>query len=112
MLWLWQLMAESRRPLFEEIPASQSGITWVHENARSEKRYLPEALGPDCAFLDYDNDGWMDIYLVNYGPSDFYTRPRPVRSAQYRNKRDGPCADVSLKAGVAGNIFGEGAGVG
>src|SRR5262245_30140468 len=47
-------------PLFEEIPPSASGITWTHENARSPQRFLPESLGPGCAFLDYDNDGWMD----------------------------------------------------
>src|SRR5689334_16631153 len=43
---------------FEEIPASASGITWVHDNAMSEQRYLPETLGPGGAFFDYDNDGW------------------------------------------------------
>src|SRR5690242_1911987 len=57
-------------PAFEEIPASVSGITWTHDNAMSEQRYLPETLGPGGAFLDYDNDGWMDIYFVNYGPCD------------------------------------------
>src|SRR5687768_6304883 len=57
---------------FEEVAASASGITWVHDNAMSEQRYLPETLGPGGAFFDYDNDGWMDIYLVNYGVSDFY----------------------------------------
>ena len=41
----------------------------------SESRFLPEALGPGCAFLDYDNDGWMDIFLVNSGPSDFWKPP-------------------------------------
>src|SRR5947209_18735128 len=56
-------------PLFSLVPASVSGINWVHENAMSESHFLPEALGPGCAFLDYDNDGWMDIFLVNSGPS-------------------------------------------
>src|SRR5215510_12454399 len=56
-------------PVFEEIPGSASGITWVHDNAISPDRYLPETMGPGCAFLDYDNDGWMDIYLVNSGTS-------------------------------------------
>src|SRR5919202_1572146 len=54
----------SSAPIFEEVPASASGITWVHDNAMSAQRYLPETLGPGCAFFDYDNDGWMDIYLV------------------------------------------------
>ena len=36
------------------------------------RKYLPETIGAGCAFLDYDNDGWMDIYLVNSGKCDFY----------------------------------------
>jgi len=112
LLWLGQPWANSQKPLFEEIPPSQSGITWVHENARSEKRYLPETLGPGCAFFDYDNDGWMDIYLVNYGPSDFYKPPKPLHSALYRNNRDGTFTDVTEKAGVAANMFAMGATVG
>jgi len=67
----------AKEPLFAEVPASASGITWAHENAMSPSRFLPEALGPGCAFLDYDNDGWMDIFLVNSGPSDFYKPAMP-----------------------------------
>ncbi|MEJ7711823.1 MAG: VCBS repeat-containing protein [Pyrinomonadaceae bacterium] len=58
----------SAPPLFEEVAPAASGITWSHDNGMSPERYLPETLGPGCAFLDYDNDGWMDIYLVNSGP--------------------------------------------
>ncbi|MBL8233599.1 MAG: CRTAC1 family protein [Bryobacterales bacterium] len=96
-------------PMFEEIPASKSGITWVHDNALSESRFMPEAIGPGCAFFDFDNDGWMDIYLVNSGPSDFYKPKAPIRNALYRNNRDGTFTDVTLKAGVAGANFGMGA---
>jgi hypothetical protein len=91
-------------PLFSEVPASASGIGWVHENAMSPSRFLPEALGPGCAFLDYDNDGWMDIFLVNSGPSDFYKPPKPLRNALYKNNRDGTFSDVTEKAGVSGAI--------
>src|SRR5438552_2831455 len=98
--------------LFEEVPASKSGITFVHENAMSAERYLPETLGPGCAFLDYDDDGWMDIYIVNSGPSDFYTPKTPLRNALYRNNRDGTFTDVTEKAGVAGGTFGMGVAVG
>src|SRR5262249_31355342 len=66
--------------LFEEVPANASGITWVHDNAMSNERYLPETLGPGCAFLDYDNDGWMDVYLVNYGACDFFKPSKPIRN--------------------------------
>src|ERR1041384_3250409 len=99
-------------PLFEEIPAAASGITWVHENAMSKERYLPEALGPGCAFLDYDNDGWMDIYLVNSGPCDFFQPLKPLRNALYKNNRDGTFVDVTGKAAVSGGTFGMGVAVG
>ena len=99
-------------PLFEEIPPSASGISWTHDNAMSKEHYLPEALGPGCAFLDYDNDGWMDIYLVNSGPCDFFKPARPPRNALYRNNRDGTFTDVTGKAGVAGGTFGMGVAVG
>src|SRR5262249_34103234 len=58
--------------LFEQVPSAASGITWKHTNGRSPEYYLPETTGAGCAFLDYDNDGWMDIYLVNSGKCDFY----------------------------------------
>jgi len=97
---------------FTEVAARESGITWVHSNAMSPERYLPETVGAGCVFFDYDNDGWMDIYLVNSGPSDFFTPKQPLKNALYRNKGDGTFADVTDKAGVAGNTFGMGAAAG
>ncbi len=89
-------------PLFEEIPAAASGISWVHDNAMSPNRYLPETMGPGVAFFDYDNDGWLDIFLVNSGVSDFYAPVSPPRNALYKNNRNGTFTDVTDKAGVAG----------
>ena len=60
-----------QRSLFESIPPSTSGIDFRHSNGRSAEYYLPETTGAGCAFLDYDNDGWMDIYLVNSGRAIF-----------------------------------------
>jgi hypothetical protein len=95
-------------PVFEEIPPAISGIRWVHDNAASPDHYLPETMGPGCAFLDYDNDGWMDIYLVNSGPSDFYKPAKPIRNALYKNNRDGTFTDVTETAKVPGGTFGMG----
>ena len=106
------LRAGPSPPAFEEVPPSRSGIAWVHENAMSPERYLPETMGPGVAFLDYDNDGWMDIYMVNSGPSDFFKPQAPLRNALYRNNRDGTFTDVTEKAGVPGGTFGMGAAVG
>ena len=99
-------------PAFEEIPASASGISWTHVNGRSPMAHLPETVGAGCAFLDYDNDGWMDVYLVNSGRCDFYEPLQPLRNALYRNNRDGTFTDMTSKAGVTGNAYGMGAAVG
>jgi hypothetical protein len=72
----------------------------------------PETMGAGCAFLDYDNDGWMDIYLVNSGPCDFFSPKQPLRNALYHNNRDGTFTDVTEKAGVKGNAYGMGIAVG
>jgi hypothetical protein len=75
-------------------------------------KYLPESTGPGCAFFDYDNDGWLDIYLVNSGESDFYKPAQPLSNALYRNNRDGTFSDVTAQAGVQAGGFGMGVTVG
>ena len=98
--------------IFEWVPGSVSKITWQHVNGASPEYYLPETTGPGCAFFDYDNDGWMDIYLVNSGKCDFFNPSTPLRNALYRNNRDGTFTDVTEKAGVAGGGFGQGVAIG
>jgi hypothetical protein len=93
---------------FEEVPPQASKINWTHNNAQSADRQLPETVGAGCAFFDYDNDGWMDIYFVNSGPADFFTPTTPLKNALYRNNHDGTFTDVTDKAGVAGGKFGMG----
>jgi enediyne biosynthesis protein E4 len=94
--------AAASGPLFEEIPPAVSGLRWTHQNAMSANRYLPETMGPGVAFVDYDNDGWMDIFMVNSGAADFYEPHTPLKNALYKNNRDGTFTDVTDKAGVAG----------
>src|SRR5688572_15307537 len=98
--------------VFEEVPPQTSKITWIHNNAQSADRQLPETVGAGCAFLDYDNDGWMDVYFVNSGPSDFFTPATPLKNALYRNNGDGTFSDITDKAGVAGGKFGMGVSAG
>ena len=106
-----ELLPPSSFP-FTEIPPAASGITWVHTAGKSAEHYLPETTGAGCAFVDYDNDGWMDIYLVNSGKCDFFDPNPPLRNALYRNHRDGTFTDVTAKAGVAGGGYGQGVAVG
>jgi hypothetical protein len=97
---------------FEEVPPSASKINWVHTAGKSPQKFLPETSGAGCAFLDFDNDGWMDIYLVNSGKCDFYDPPHPLRNALFRNNRDGTFTDVTEKARVPGRGYGMGVAVG
>jgi len=108
-----RLSAANSSPFpFSELPSSASGITWAHTSGLSPEKYLPQSTVAGCAFLDYDNDGWMDIYLVNSGKCDIFTPTKPLRNALYRNNRDGTFTDVTEKAGVVGGGYGMGIAVG
>ncbi len=109
---LYSQQAVATSPVVFTDVTKQAGINWVHDNALSPERYLPETVGAGCVFFDYDNDGWMDIYLVNSGPSDFFTPAKPLKNALYHNNHDGTFTDVTDKAGVAGGTFGMGAAAG
>jgi enediyne biosynthesis protein E4 len=98
--------------VFREVPHSESGITWLHENARSANRYLPETAGPGVAIFDYNNDGKMDILFVNSGQSSFYTPQKKLHHALYRNNGDGTFTDVTQQAGITADLFGMGIAIG
>ncbi|HKW18472.1 MAG TPA: CRTAC1 family protein [Terriglobales bacterium] len=100
--------ATSEEYPFELVPPSVSGISWIHRNGRSPDMYPAETVGAGCGFFDYDNDGWMDIYLVNSGKCDFFDPHPPLRNALYKNNRDGTFTDVTQKAGVPGGGYGMG----
>jgi hypothetical protein len=89
----------------------QSGIHFVHNNGAFGKKYLPETMGPGVAFIDYDNDGWPDIFLVNGmdwpGHVQKHSTPK-----LYHNNRDGTFTDVTHKAGLDVEMFGLGVAVG
>jgi len=93
--------------------AAAAGITFQHDNAASAEKYLIETMGSGCGWIDYDQNGLQDLYLVNGAATRLYTPKRRLQSALYRNNGDGTFSDVTAKAGVAAEgLFGMGAAVG
>src|SRR5713226_7374463 len=88
-----------------------AGIRFVHNNGAFGKKYLPETMGPGVAFIDFDNDGWPDIFLVNGmdwpGHVQKHSTPR-----LYHNNHDGTFTDVTHKAGLDVEMYGMGVAVG
>src|SRR5215472_14218563 len=79
-----------------------AAIAFVHDNAASPEKYLIETMGAGCAWIDYNQDGLMDLYLVNSAATRLYTPKQPLRSALCHNNGDGTFTDVTTRAGVAG----------
>jgi len=102
-------------PLYSQITfrdiTAQAGIRFAHNNAAFGKKYLPETMGPGCAFIDYDNDGSPDVLLVNGKNWPGHSGPRSTLKL-YHNNHDGTFTDVTGKAGLAISIFGLGVAVG
>ena len=88
------------------------GINFQHENGRGQERYFIETIGSGCAWLDYNNDGNLDIYLVNAtsmeGSSSDSTGQKQSTNALYQNNGDGKFLDVSNIAGVDHAGYGTG----
>lgn len=93
--------------------AGLAGITFRHDNAASPEKFLIETMGAGCGWIDYDQDGLLDLYLVNSASTRVYAPIHPLRGALYRNNGDGTFTDVTAKAGVgAEGLFGMGLAVG
>ena len=93
--------------------ARSAGITFVHDNAASPEKYLIETMGAGCAWIDYDQDGLLDLFLVNSAATPLYAPKLPLRGALYHNNGDGTFTDVTARAGVgAEGLFGMGVAVG
>lgn len=92
---------------------SESGISFLHENAASAEKYLIETMGGGAAWIDYDADGLLDFYLANSAGTAAFEPTAPLRGALYRNLGDGQFADVTGTALVgAEGLFGMGVAVG
>ena len=90
--------------------SAESGIHFKHNSGAFGKKYLPETLGAGCAFLDFDNDGWQDILIVNSTAWPERKTPRTFL-ALYHNNQDGTFTDVTRQAGLAVAMYGIGVAV-
>ena len=104
---------ESLTPVVFVDVRQAAGITFRHDAAASEDKYYIETMGSGVGWIDYDQDGLLDLYFVQQGPTKLYKPSQPLRSALYHNNGDGTFTDVTEKAGVgAENFFGMGVAVG
>jgi hypothetical protein len=112
------LIAQTQTKAAPDTPSIQfrdvtqlAGIHFTHNNGAFGKKFLPETMGPGVAFIDYDNDGWPDIFLVNGmdwpGHAQKHSTPK-----LYHNNHDGTFTDVTHKAGLDIEMFGMGVAVG
>jgi hypothetical protein len=97
-------------PVFDD-KAGEAGINLkVVSGEEKEKRFLIESIGGGLAVIDYNNDGWMDLYVVNGATIESALAGKiPYRSALYRNNGDGTFTDVTMEAGVPNRGWGKGA---
>ncbi len=111
LAWLLPASLVSAQQIrFQDITA-QAGIHFRHNNGAFGKKYLPETMGPGCAFLDYDNDGWPDILLLN--GQNWPGHPgAPTTLKLYHNNHNGTFTDVTAKSGLAIPMFAMGVAVG
>ena len=92
----------------EATKASGLGV-WQHRMGTPEKKVILETVGSGVALLDYDGDGWLDIYLVNGSTYEATAgKAVPPHAALFRNNHDGTFTDVAAKAGVANDRWGFG----
>ena len=97
-------------PQLEDVTA-QTGITFKHSYS-PDKKYIPESMSGGVILIDYDRDGWPDIYFTNAPTVDMALKHEKARGALYHNNRDGTFTDVTDKAGIATPCFANGGAAG
>ncbi|MGA7524573.1 MAG: CRTAC1 family protein [Acidobacteriaceae bacterium] len=103
----------SKGPVVFRDVSREAGLTaWHYSGGTPEKAYIVESLGSGVALLDYNNDGWLDIYLVNGMTYDAMTgKAEPPHAALFRNNHDGTFTNVAAAAGVTNDRWGVGVAV-
>jgi hypothetical protein len=89
--------------------ARQRGLDFVHTNGASDDKYFPEIMGSGGLFLDFDEDGWLDIFLVDGGSFADPAVARRARHRLFRNRGNGSYEDVTAASGIRPRGYGMGA---
>lgn len=99
--------------VFKDVTRESGLGSWHYSSGTPEKKYIVESLGGGVALLDYNNDGWLDIYLVNGMTYDAMDgKAEPPHAALFRNNHDGTFTNVAIQAGVTNDRWGVGVAVG
>jgi enediyne biosynthesis protein E4 len=107
------LAASGTGPIIFEQIAGPSGIDFLSNSSPTPNKNQPETMVAGVGLLDYDNDGYLDVYFVNGAAIPSLSKEGPAYwNRLYHNNRDGTFTDVTAKAGVAGEGYGMGVAVG
>ena len=99
--------------VFEDVTQAAGLSGWRHEMGTPQKKYIIETDGSGVGLIDYDNDGWLDIYLVNGSTYDAISgKSTPPHAALFHNNHDGTFTDVAEMAGVTNDRWGFGVAIG
>jgi len=99
--------------VFEDDTKAAGLARWRHVMGTAQKKYILETDGSGVGLIDYDNDGWLDIYLVNGSTYDALSgRTTPPHAALFHNNHDGTFTDVAARAGVTNDRWGFGVAIG
>ena len=95
-------------PVFEEVSRAW-GLNFDHVNGASAEKYLPETMGSGGLFFDYNNDGWIDVFMVDGGSFADEARASQARHRLFRNRGTGSFEDVTAGSGIGHRGYGMGA---
>ena len=95
--------------VFKDITEEAGLSGWSHKMGAADKRLIIDTNGSGVGLIDYDDDGWLDIYLVNGSTFDAMDgKEKPPHAALFHNNHDGTFTDVAAKAGVTNDRWGFG----
>jgi hypothetical protein len=99
--------------IFQDVTKAAGLSGWVHRMGSPEKKYIIDTDGSGVGLIDYDNDGWLDIYFVNGSTFEAMDgKQTPPHAALFHNNHDGTFSDVAAKAGVNNDRWGFGVAIG